>query len=225
MEEYAFTFFEITWGKKQKMEKKVIAGRPDAKGTFVLFLKIWDKKEEKFQIYWILDTAVHAQEKNRNKFNPNISKNLFQQEFFSAASRIFATLGEHVRGKNTQWILQQFVEISICLFAANPNEFNPNLSKSLLQREVFFSGISHFGDIWGAFKGDKLVDIDAPTMAEFQNSPEKEENLKKWSSYSGRSGVSAEHGPRFPVDIVPELLVYVLAHPIDVVAGESDGNL
>lgn len=67
--------------------------------------------------------------------------------------------------------------------------------------------------------------IDVPTMAEFQNLPKKEEKLKKWSSYGRRGGVLPKHGPRFPVDIMSELLVHVLAHPIDVVTGEFDGNL
>lgn len=202
------------------MEKKVIAGRPAAKGTFTLFLKIQDNKRKNTKSTEFF-TWQCKDRKRSNQFDPNISTNLFQQDFFWVVSHIFVTLGEHLREKIlsgyrcSNLLKYQFVDL--LRTPSNSIQIFPKSTPTGI-----FSAVSH---IFVTSKGKNLVDIDVPATAEFQNLPKKEENLKKLSSYSGRGGVSGKHGPRFPVDIMSELLVHVLAHPIDVVAGEFDGNL
>lgn len=60
--------------------------------------------------------------------------------------------------------------------------------------------------------------------AGFQNSP-GERKCGKISAYPGRRRVPVEYGPGLPVDVMPVLLVHVLAHPVDVGTGEFDGEL
>lgn len=60
--------------------------------------------------------------------------------------------------------------------------------------------------------------------AGFQNSP-GERKCGKISTYPGRGRVPVEYGPGLPVDVVSVLLVHVLTQPVDVGAGQFDGEL